>query len=237
MADRPSTPHPIPLPPVFVAPTEPVRLRAIGKTSLTPERLGVDVCWVAAGKKWGVQRKEWKDLVASVEDGRWGREIPMMVSGCDVAWVMVEGWPRVTTDGALLDKSFGRPWTEQGVRKVLWGAQMRGVQVTRSNDLGDTVSQVLAMVEWSCDPNAGKSAVQRPGPTGMWGHKNDRDWGVHLLQGLEGVGVELAGRIFDVRGEVPWQWTVTEDELCQVKGIGKKKARKILDALGGVDDA
>lgn len=139
----------------------------------------------------------------------------------------------MTVDGTLLDKSFGRPWTVQGVRKVLWGAQFRGIGVVRTNDLGDTVDQIQEMIAWSEDPKMGQSGVQRPGPTGMWGHKNDRDWGVHLLQGLEGVGVELAGRIFDVRGEVPWRWTITEEELCQVKGIGKKKARKILDALGG----
>lgn len=222
------------LPGVWVAPTEPVALRRIGKVGMVTERFGVDVMWSAKGKKWGVQRKEWKDLIASVEDGRLAREIPMM-RALDVPWIVVEGWPQTANDGTIIDKRFGRAWSVQSIAKILWGMQVQGIAFDRTVDVAGTVQWVTAMVEWSRKDKHG-SVMVRPGPTGMWGHRNDRDWGVHLLQGLDGVGVELAGRIWDHFGKVPWTWDVGVKELMEVPGIGKKKAEKMMRALDGKTD-
>lgn len=217
---------------VYVAPTEPVALKKVGRSSLMPERFGVDVMWGARGVKVGVQRKEWKDLIASVEDGRWAREIPMMTGRLGEAWVVVEGWPQVDAGGRIVDKRFGRAWTEGMVRGVLWAAMREGVKVDRTADVAGTVAWVRGLVGWTRKAKH-SSAVARPGPAGMWGHREDRDWGVHLLQGLDGVGPELAGRIWDHFGGVPWRWDVGVDGLCAVDGIGKKKAEKMMRALGG----
>lgn len=218
---------------VYVAPTEPVALKKVGKSSSLPERFGVDVLWGAKGAKVGVQRKEWKDLLASVEDGRWQREVAMMTDGRLVAaWVVVEGWPKIGPDGRLVDKSWGRGWTEGAMRGVLWGAVRAGIGVDRTDGIAGTVAWVQAMVKWS-RKDRHTSGMARPGPTGMWGSRNNRDWGVHLLQGLDGVGPELAGRIWDRFGGVPWRWEVGVEELMEVDGVGKKKAEKMWQALGG----
>ena len=218
---------------VFVAPTEPVALKKVGRSSSMPERYGVDVLWGAKGAKVGVQRKEWKDLVASVEDGRWQREIAMMTDGRLVdAWVVVEGWPKVGGDGRLVEKQYGRGWSEGQLRAVLWGAMARGVKVDRTRDIAGTVTWVRGMVEWSRKAKH-QSGIARPGPVGMWGSRDSRDWGIHLLQGLDGVGPELAGRIWDRFGGVPWRWDVGVEDLMQVEGVGKKKAEKMIRALGG----
>lgn len=219
------------LPGVYVAPTEPVALKKIGVSSVMPERFGVDVLWAAHGEKVGVQRKRWDDLIASVEDGRWAREIPMMTGRLAEAWVVVEGWPKVGADGRIVDKGFGRAWTQGMIRGVLWAAARQGVKIDRTGDVAGTVEWVRGLVAWSRKVKH-HSAVARPGPTGMWGHRGDRDWGIHLLQGLDGVGPELAGRIWDEFGKVPWRWEVGVEDLCRVDGIGKKKAEKMLRALG-----
>lgn len=220
---------------LYVAPTEPVALKKLGKSSIMPERFGVDVLWAAKGVKIGVQRKRWDDLIASVEDGRWAREIPMMTGRLGEAWVVVEGWPKVGSDGQIIDRGFGRAWTEGMMWGVLWAARKEGVKVDRVGDIAGMCRWVRGHVAWS-KKTRHSSAATRPGPTGMWGHRSDRDWGVHLLQGLDGVGVELAGRIWDRFGKVPWAWEVGVDELCEVDGIGKKKAEKMLRALGGKDE-
>ena len=222
---------------ILVAPTEPRALKAIGKSSALPERFGVDVLWTAHGVKWGVQRKEWKDLIASVEDGRLGREVQQMRGpGVSVPWLLVEGWPRVGASGVLVDKRFGRAWSERSLHGVLWSVMAEGVRVDRTADVPGTVEWVQWMVAWSRKDKHASLAI-RPGPEGeMWGYKGNRDWGVHLLQGLPGVGVEMAGRIWDRFGRVPWRWEVGLGELTGIEGIGKKRAERMLAAFNGEGD-
>ena len=70
----------------------------------------------------------------------------------------------------------------------------------------------------------------RPGPVSMWGKADNREWQMHLLQGLPGIGVEMAGRVLDELG-MPLQWSVTEEELLRVPGMGPKKVRAALAAV------
>ena len=229
-------------PPPVVAPTEPLPLRRIGRTSSMPERFGVDVLWTiprVGGRtvRWGVQRKEWKDLIASVEDGRLAREVQQMTGvGLERAWLCVEGWPRVNGDGALVDKRFGRAWTVHQLRAVIWGVESRGVDVCWSDDVRDTVEMVSRLIIWS-RKDKHSTLDARPGPPGsMWGYRGNREWGVWVLQGLQGVGPGLAGKIYDRFGRVPWRWDVGVEELMEIEGIGRKKAEKMMEALSGGRD-
>lgn len=224
----PSTQRPI------IAPTEPVALRNLGRTSSLPERFGADVFWVwkvdGATRKVGVQRKEWKDLVASVEDGRWARELAAM-RVLDVRFVVVEGWPKVGPDGALIDKTFGRGWTENMVRSVLATAQADGVIVDRTATLHGTCEWVGWAMGWTRKAEHGSLRGREGVGGGMWGNPTNRDYGMHLLMGLPGVGAELAARVYDKFG-VPWEWTIGMEDLMTVEGVGKKKAEKMMQGLG-----
>ena len=219
---------------IFVAPTEPVALRAIGKTSSKPETYGADVCWIArppgmAPRVVGVQRKEWKDLIASVEDGRWAREMQML-QACGDAWVVVEGWPKVNVDGELADRKWGRRWTVDALRGVLWSCQKHGIMVDRTANIADTAAWCRRMEQWYQKTDH-SSTRGRPSCESMWGKPTNREFGLHLLQGLPGVGPELAGRIWDHTGKVPWRWEVDAVELAKVKGVGKVRAERMIRAL------
>lgn len=72
----------------------------------------------------------------------------------------------------------------------------------------------------------------RPKPTTQWGSRNDRDWAVFAIQSVDGVGPEMAGRIYDKFG-LPFRCSVTVEELLTVDGIGKKRAEKIVRAFNG----
>ena len=74
--------------------------------------------------------------------------------------------------------------------------------------------------------------MTRPKPTTVWGTRTDRDWCIHAIQSVDGVGPEMAGRIYDKFG-LPFTCTVTVEELLTVEGIGRKRAEKIVKAFNG----
>lgn len=213
---------------MLVSPTEPAALRAIGTVSMYPERYGCDLLFIARGRHFGVQRKEFRDLLASMRDGRIGQQVAMM-DGLEQAMVVIEGWGGVTwtDDGMLLDGHV--KVTKAQLRGLLWSVRDRGVWVDYTDGLADTIRLVQAFEQW-CKKPAHKSLGVRPGPVGAWGKAGNREWQMHLLQGLPGVGVELAGRILDEVG-MPLEWRVGEDELLKVAGLGKGKIEKMMAAV------
>jgi ERCC4-type nuclease len=213
---------------VLVSPTEPPALRKIGTTSLRPETFGCDLLFAARGKWFGIQRKEFKDLIHSMQDGRLGQQVSMMAE-LEQAMVVVEGWQdaRWTTEGMLSDRY--AKVTRAQLRGLLWSVRDRGVWVDYTRDLTDTIALCQEWEAW-CRKPAHKSLSTRPGPVGKWGRADNREWQEHLLQGLPGVGVELAGRILDEVG-MPLGWRVSEGELLGVQGLGKGKVEKMMRAV------
>ncbi len=213
---------------MLVAPTEPPALKKIGTVSMRPEDFGCDLLFAARGKWFGIQRKEFKDLLASMRDGRLAQQVAMM-AGLEQAMVVVEGWSGVqwTGDGVLVD-GYAKV-TRAQLRGLLWSVRDRGIWVDHTRDLADTIALVGEWEQW-CRKDGHKSLSTRPGPVNTWGKATNRDWQEHLLQGLPGVGVELAGRILDEVG-MPLQWRVERDELLKVQGLGKGKVEKMMAAV------
>lgn len=214
---------------MLVAPTEPHALKKLGTVSSRPERMGVDFLFSAGGQWCGVQRKEISDLIASVHDGRLQREAAQM-QGLSKRMLVVEGKLQWTMDGVLMGKGFGRDWTLQMHRGILWSLQDRGIWVAGSDDHNGTASCILHFEAW-CKKAKHTALTRRPGPESLWGSPDNRDFGMHLLMGIDGIGPEMAGAIYDEFGGVPMAWTVGEDDLTRIKGIGKVKAGKLLAAL------
>jgi len=212
---------------MIVSPTEPPALKAIGSVSMLPERYGCDLLFAAGGKFYGVQRKEFKDFIASVADGRLGQQVAQM-QNVEQAMVVIEGEGRWTDDGVLLDRY--ADMTRSSMRKLLWSVRDRGIWVDFTEGLGDTIQLVKAFEEW-CKKGGHTSLMGRPKPQSQWGKAANRDFQIHLLQGVPGVGVELAQRIVEKFGGVPWSWDVGVEELMTVDGIGKTKAARMMEVL------
>lgn len=213
---------------MLIAPTEPPSLRALGTVSMYPESHGVDLIFVARGRWFGVQRKEFSDLLASMTDGRIGQQVSMM-QGLAGAMVVIEGLgsARWADDGRLIDQY--HTVTRDQIRSLLWSVRSRGIWVDQTDNLADTIRLVSAFEAW-CKKPAHTSLDVRPGPVSMWGKADNRDWQLHFLQGLPGVGVELARRIVDTLG-MPVGWQVTRDELLSIDGLGPKKVDRIMAML------
>jgi ERCC4-type nuclease len=211
---------------VLVSPSE-HRLKGLGKVSSQPEKFGCDFLFVGAGGLVGVQRKEVKDLVASLHDGRLAKELGQM-KGLAQGIVLIEGEVRWTNSGTIL--GLRTSFTRTQLYGVVFSIQSGGVWVITTGGLEET-RQVLPLVESWLRKQRHGSLSGRPNPQGDWGHVGSRDWGVHLLQSFNGIGFEVAGRIYDHFGGVPLAWTVGEDKLMEVRGVGKGRAEVLVNAL------
>lgn len=226
-------------PTMCVSPAEPPWLKKllaerfdiITNATLT-ERRGVDISWTHDGlDAWhGVQRKEINDLIASVGDGRLQREIPQMVAGVVTPHLIIEGSVRFTNEGVLVRDGWGQQFTKKQWRGLMWSIQGAGVGVSYAKGGTETVDLIVDMHTWS-QKSRHSTLRQRPGvPTNDWGTRENKAWARHLLQGFEGIGPETADAII-ARYGVPFAWSVTEAELREVKGVGKVRARRLMEAL------
>jgi ERCC4-type nuclease len=202
-----------------------------------PEKLGLDFCWFEHDSWWGVQRKELKDFVASVNDGRLAKEIGQMQQ-VSMPIIIIEGKIRYTTENVLIWNSWGQEITKPAFRGMIWSIMNKGVNIQYTVDADDTVVFIAQYAAWT-RKDKHESMVKRTGPVNAWGKPDNKDYQIHLLQGLPGVGVGLATKIVEKFGGIPWQWTCTIEQLMEVDGVGKKKASMIWNALqmkGMVDD-
>lgn len=217
----------------MISPTEPLPIRALGRIHSLPEKRGVDVLFAAGGRWVGVQRKETRDLVASVRDGRLHREVQQMTTclacgALGIAVLVVEGRFAWTVDGEWVEP--GWRWTRRQHRGLLWSVRSRGIWVESTTGCEDTADLCRDLEGWA-RKDRHSSLDHRPGPAGMWGKATTREYASHVLQGFDGVGPELAGRILDHFGRLPIGWLVTAADLEEVAGIGKVRAKKLICAL------
>ncbi len=208
---------------LLVSPTEPEQLQLLGILSWIPENFGADILFSEQGKLIGVQRKTFPaDFIASLHDGRLAKEVAQMKQ-LDIAILLLEGRPRWTMDGELIrDYSAGQSFNRSGFRNLCYSIwDVYGIIVDWTDDSNDTVAAIMSLKSW-----AGKSEhltlVRRPKTQDPWGDSlTNKDYGLHLLQSLPGVGPKLAANIYDAFGRVPLRWDVEKSELAMVPGIGK----------------
>lgn len=208
---------------MLVSPTEPTEIRRLGVVSSVPETWGCDI--LIRNGEAGIQRKTVADLIASVRDGRLAKELGQMQQ-LQAALLIVEGDLSWTTDGMLVTQ-YGR-WTVAQHYGLLWSVQRTGVWVVSAKRAADTIAVARLFAKWTAKKN--HQVAARPGPGGRWGQASNREWTKWLLQGIQGVGPELAERIVDKHG-CPFEWSITQEDLMAVEGIGEKKAEQMMKAL------
>ncbi len=227
---------------IYVAPTElrhaPFRkLAKKGKGSGIPEERGVDFAFsmpskVDGEKLWyGVQRKELKDFVASVNDGRLAKEVQQMCV-LEQGVLIIEGQPRFDLEGNMLADRFGAEWNREKHIKQLLSVQMMGVWCLGTSDVENTAATIKHIQQW-VEKGEHTSLMKRGGMITPWGTKTNEDYQRHLLMGLPGVDVVLGSRILAKLGMI-FGLTVTYEDLLTVDGIGPAKARAICSALEGL---
>lgn len=213
---------------ILVSPTEPAGIRKMGKTSSIPEKYGVDLFFYSRQRKIGVQRKEMNDFVASVYDGRLGREL-LQMKALDQAALFIEGRPTWTNTGELIHR--GSDFNRNQLYGLVFSIESEnGVLVLFTNSQEDTAAALQVFMRW-CEKDEHGSLAQRSKPFAPWGAPTSRDWGIYLLQSFPGIGRKVAAAIYDHYGRVPIRWDITKDDLLKVPGVGEKRATDLLKSL------
>jgi len=229
-----ATTDPTDKPTIFVAPSErhPALTKLADKVSNLPEKYGCDIIWRAHNQWWGVQRKEIKDFIASILDGRLAKEVGQMQGHVSLPIVAIEGKVQWSDNGTLMHSSYGKPVTKAQYNGMLFSLMLKGVQVMFTANPQETADLCRHLAEWS-QKETHNSMDRRPGPdqASVWGKATNMDWAKHLLQGFPGIGPQVASDIIKHFGRVPLQWTVTPAELLKVPGVGPTRAKALIESF------
>lgn len=207
---------------IGISPTEPM-FTALGPISSIPERYGCDFIFGADSGLYGVQRKEYNDFVASVMDGRLGKELGQMVS-LQQGMLCIEGRPQWTEDGMWLGRT---RWSRASHFGYLWGVRARGVWVEYTDSPAETAALVTMWERWVNKPEHGSLVVRGGPPAPAWGKASNVEFQEWMLQSMPGVGAKVAHAIVETLG-CPLAWKVGVEELMSVPGIGKVRAEKLI---------
>jgi DNA excision repair protein ERCC-4 len=213
---------------VLISPAEPKEFYALGTVSALPEKYGCDFLWVAQDRLCGAQRKTVADFCASTVDDRLAKELGQIKGLDGHAFLVVER--RAEFVQGVLANVRGVEWSRAQWEGALLGVQERGVKVVWSHSTDDTKEILGVLEKWTAKAKHG-SLSGRGGPVTTWGTPNNRDYQEWVLQGLPGVGPEMAKRILDHFGGIPLTWTCTETQLLAVDGIGPKRAQQLLSTF------
>jgi ERCC4-type nuclease len=214
---------------ILIAPTEPAFLRSLGRTSSLPEKHGCDFLIPVAPSFVGVQRKAVSDLLASLTDGRLGKEVAQIASStllCQ-AILIIEGDVEWTNENILIQAH--HRFTKDSWYGMLLSTQRAGLNILQTGSLKETSELLQYLPKYASRPH--RSLLTRPKPQSSWGKGTNASYASHLLQSFQGVGVVTAQAILDRFGGPPLEWNVSEEELASVPGIGKLTARRLMNAL------
>lgn len=202
------------------------------------EQYGADVLAFVKRQVVGWQRKTIEDLLASLEDGRLARELPLLALKVTFPVLLLEGHPVFTNDGYLVRN--GRPcrWSRRAWRNLLRSIHYQfRVVVEHTQNIQDSAEAIREMLQWLLKDDH-TSLLKRPKPIDEWGMPLE-GMALHefILQGFPRVGPKTARAIVHHFSRAPLYWTCTPQEMQEVDGVGPITGKALFRVLEGVDTA
>lgn len=207
------------------------RLERLGCPVERANALPVDVLWTVDGACAMFDLKKPQDLIASVEDGRLGRQVDAMLERKCFFWgFVIEG--AASHDGITV--GYGtHAWEVERYDNLLVSLQCEGATIVHSESAGRTASRLFGLYRWSGKSNRGSwRRVVRPAPAmgRMYGDKAYRQH-VESLMSWPSMGETRANALLD---KYTYREVLTGGvELwSSVAGVGKGLAAKWEEFLG-----
>lgn len=214
---------------LLVSPAEPREYWCLGKSSSLPEKFGVDFLFASEQIGLiGIQRKRFPDdFISSLRgDDRISRELQQMKQLDYGIWIL-EGMGTWTNDGYLVYGGRYKYYEEE-----LWGFQLSvgrmGYNVFRVRDQQSCIKLINRIQIWA-HKDEHDSLFRRPKPS-RWGAAGSREWAIHFLQGLPGIGYSYAERILSTFGRIPFDAGFTFEEMSEA--CGPARAKVICELFG-----
>ena len=201
----------------------------------------------------GIERKQVREIASTMSDGRLvGHQIPGLLATYQIVYLVVEGRWRGNPKSGILEGGYGGTWGEvvngttrfmaEAVRKYLATLEMMaGVRLRFTEDKRGTAQEVLALHSWwtgkEWSEHQAHIAMQYPPiDTVMFRKPSLFHYWVACLPGIgwkRGKAVEEhffpRGRTFE---EAAMSILMADvKEWCQVEGIGKTTARKVVETI------
>lgn len=197
-----------------------------------------------------VERVTATGLLEDMKSGRMVDKLRGCAFDADLVFLLVEGLllPDLngkvlaqTDDGTAVDnlhEDYTRMsidcrrtrWNWDAVCEFLTSVQLRWVHgIDMTTSVFDSVKAIRRREAYLAKPRHDLHLVRsRPFSMGAAG----TDLGEYVLAAFPGIGAKRAADIMRyTEGRIPLRWTIGEDELRQVPGIGKATAQRILQHL------
>lgn len=162
------------------------------------------------------ERKTIKDFAQSIIDARLFRQAVRLNRAQMKTAIILEG----SFSGSRVSVS----------REAMQGALISlmlvfGIPVLRAVNAEESARLIVYTARQLAKREQGASVWRSKKPKKSWNHQ------LHVLQGLPGIGRDRAIRLLEHFGTVLRCFAASEEELCEVDGIGAKTARKIYELV------
>jgi ERCC4-type nuclease len=218
---------------ILISPSEPAGLREALGASSSPlcEEKGADILAPTGKGLLGIQRKEVpSDFLASIEDGRLARELPLLSRGVDFPILLLEGMFIYDTEDCL--RVGGRPtrYKRLGIKRLLRSVfYSHGVYIEHSGGLSETPTVVNEVIDYFSHDHTSLST--RPKLQGLWGKPTLNEQICYFYQGVPGIGVVLAQSLAKIFPKPADLVIASLDDLKAVTHVGKQRAARIYKFL------
>src|SRR4030095_6054404 len=195
-----------------------------------------DYVWVDAfNRNWGIERKEYNDLMTSFGNGRLTEQLRNLVSNFDFPILLLEGQISQTETGQIRVRGENgslrtREYRWETIQTALLEAQLAGIKIQQSTSPNSSAQRIRQLVEWS---NRDKhTLLDKARRKFEFGTKLDEREAV--LAAIPSVGPDLAKELIR-RFKTPFMAMATfrnpDTYLKDVPMLGTGKVRKVRKIL------